>query len=204
MTRKLVVLLVAGLVAGLVAAPTAGAKGPHAVLTSGPEAVEAGRPWVATLELNEFPRQPHPHVVASRGDDRVTGKLRPVPASMPGADGFELRMVLPTEGRWRLAVVAEKRRFAFPALAVGSGEAPQDYVAFPRGSAAARQGAGGLWTQGPEADARGRGTPLPPETVSFAEPPNDRGGLPLWIPAVGIALAGAGVWSLRSGVGRRG
>lgn len=118
----------------------------------------------ATLELNEFPRKPHPHVVATRGDDRVTGQLRPVPASMPGADGFKLRMVLPT----------------------------------------ARQGAGGVWTQGPEADASGRGTPLPPEKVSFAEPPNDRGGLPLWIPAVGIALAGAGVWSLRSGVGRRG
>lgn len=195
MTRKLVILL---LVAGLVLAPAASAKGPHAVLTSGPEAVEAGRPWLATIELNEFPRRPHPRAVAIRGDQRVTGQLRPVPASMVGAAGFKLRMVLPTEGRWRLAVVAEKRRFAFPALNVGSGEAPEDYVAFPRGSAAARQGAGGVWVRGPEAAASGRGSALPPETVSLAEPPNDRGGLPLWIPAVGIVLAGAGVFSLRA------
>ena len=195
MTRKLVILL---LVAGLVLAPAASAKGPHAVLTSAPEAVEAGRPWLATIELNEFPRRPHPRAVAIRGDQRVTGQLRPVPASMVGAAGFKLRMVLPTEGRWRLAVVAAKRRFAFPALNVGSGEAPEDYVAFPRGSAAARQGAGGVWVRGPEAAASGRGSALPPETVSLAEPPNDRGGLPLWIPAVGIVLAGAGVFSLRA------
>jgi hypothetical protein len=200
MTRKLVVLLVVG----LVCAPSASAKGPHAVLTSGPQAIEAGRAWEATVEFNEFPRQPHPLVVATQGERRVTGQLRRVPASMVGADGFELRMVFPTEGRWRLAVVAEQRRFAFPALRVGSGQAPQDYVAFPEGSAAARQGAGGVWIEGPEADASGRGTPLPPETVSLAEPSDDSGGFPLWIPALGIALAGAGVWRFRSGIGRRG
>jgi hypothetical protein len=200
MARKLVVLLVAG----LVLAPAASAKGPHAVLTPGPEAVEAGKAWVATLDLNEFPRRPHPHAVATQGNQRVAGQLRRVPASMPGAAGFKLRMAFPTEGRWRLAVTAEGRRFAFPAIAVGSGEAPQDYVAFPKGSAAARQGAGGVWTQGPDADASGRGTPLPPETVSVAEAPDDdSGGLPLWIPAVGVALAGAGVFGLRSGVTRR-
>ena len=201
MTRKLVALLVAG----LVFAPSASAKGPHAVLTSGPEAIEPGRAWVATVELNEFPSRPHPRAVATQGDRRVTGQLRQVPASMPGADGFKLRMVFPTEGRWRLAVVAEKRRFAFPALRVGSGMAPQDYVAFPKGSAAARQGAGGVWIEGPEADASGRGTPLPPETVSLAEPSDDDGGgFPIWIPALGVALAGAGVWRFRSGIGRRG
>jgi hypothetical protein len=200
MARNLVVLIVVG----LVIAPAASAKGPHAVLTSGPEAVEPGRAWVATIELNEFPRRPHPRAVATQGNRRVAGQLRRVAASMPGAAGFKLRMVFPTEGRWRLAVVAEKRRFAFPAIAVGSGEAPQDYVAFPKGSAAARQGAGGVWTQGPEADASGRGTPLPPETISVAEQPDeDNGGLPLWIPAVGVALAGAGVFGVRSGIGRR-
>jgi hypothetical protein len=190
MARKLVVLLVTG----LVIAPAASAKGPHAVLTSGPEAVEAGRAWVATVELNEFQRRPHPRAVATRGNRRVAGQLRRVPASMPSAAGFKLRMVFPSEGRWRLAVTAEKRRFAFPAIAVGSGEAPQDYVAFPKGSAAARQGAGGVWTQGPDPDAGGHGTPLPPETISLAKQPDeDNGGLPLWIPAVGLALAGAGV-----------
>ena len=196
--------LAALLVVGLVLAPAASAKGPHAVLRSGPEAVEAGRPWVATIELNEFPREPHPRVIATRGDRRVTGRLRRVAAGIVGVAGFKLRLVFPTEGRWRLAVVAEKRRFAFPALDVGSGDAPHDYVAFPKGSMAARQGAGGVWIEGPESSADGRGSPLPPETISLAEPPDDRGGLELWIPALGIALAGAGVWSFRSGIGRRG
>jgi hypothetical protein len=194
MARKLVVLLVAG----LVLAPAASAKGPHAVLTAGPDAVEAGRPWVATIELNEFPGQPHPRALATRGERRVTGQLRPVPASMAGAAGFKLRMVLPAEGRWRLTVVAGKRRFAFPALNVGGGVAPADYVAFAKGGPEARQGAGGVWTQGPEADPAGRGTPLPPETVSVAEPPDEHGGLPLWIPVVGVALAGAGVCTFRA------
>jgi hypothetical protein len=133
--------------------------------------------------------------VASRGERRITAQIRSVPASMAGAAGFKLRMVFPTEGRWRLAVVAAKRHFPFPAVAVGSGTAPADYVSFPKGSAAARQGAGGVWTQGPEADPAGRGTPLPPEEISAAasEPPDDDGGLALWIPALGLALAGAGV-----------
>ena len=189
MTRKLILLLVVG----LVLAPAAEAKGPHAVLTSGPEGLKPGRPWIATLELNEFRRPTHPVAVASRGDRHVTARLRPVPASIPGATGFKLRMVLPTEGRWRFAVAAGKRVFHFPALIVGGANAPQDWVAFPRGSAAARQGAGGAWSQGPEAESDGRGAPLPPEVVAAPEPPDDDGGLALWIPALGLALAGAGV-----------
>jgi hypothetical protein len=200
MTRKLVVLLIAG----LVVAPAASAKGPHAVLTPGPEAVEAGRPWRATLELNEFPRSPHPLVVASRGDRSVKGRLRPTAPRMPGAAGFGLRMVFPAEGRWPLVVVAGKRRFAFPAVVVGGADAPQNWVAFPKGSRAERDGAGGVWTEGPEVQAGSGGAQLPPETVSLAEPPDDDGGgLALWIPALGLALAGAGIWSFRSGVGRR-
>jgi hypothetical protein len=198
MTRKLVVLLAFG----LLLAPAASAKGPHAVLSSGPESVEAGRPWVATVELNEFSRTPHPRFIASRGDRRVTAKLRPVPASVPGAAGFRLRVVFPTDGRWRLALVAAERRFSFPLLAVGSGDVPQDYVAFPKGSNAERQGAGGVWTEGPAVDAIGGGTPLPPEVVSVAEPSRE-GGMSLWIPALGLALAGAGVFTLRFGIGRR-
>jgi hypothetical protein len=195
MRRTLAVLLVAG----LVLAPAASAKGPHAVLTSGPDAIAAGRAWIATVELNEFPRTPHPRAVATRGDRRVTAQLRRAPSSMVGAAAFKLRMVFPSEGRWRLALVAEKRHFSFPVLNVGSGDAPQDYVAFPRGSAAARQGAGGVWIEGPEAEAGGRGTPLPAETVSFAKPPrDDDSGFPIWIPALGLALAGAGAWTLRA------
>jgi hypothetical protein len=193
MARRLTILLAVG----LFLAPTAEAKGPHAVLTSGPEAVRPGEVWIATLELNEFSRPPQPVVVASRGDRHVTARLRPVPASMPGAVGFKLRMVFPSEGRWRLAVVAAKRRFSFPAVAVGSGAAPQDYVAFPKGSDAARQGAGGVWSQGPETDSEGPGTPLPPEVVTAPEPPHDDG-IALWIPALGLALAGAGVYGFRA------
>lgn len=189
MTRKLVVLLAVG----LVFAPAAGAKGPHAVITSGPEAAEPGKAWIATLELNEFPRQPRPRVVASRGDRRVTARLGPVPASMVGAAGFKVRVVFPSQGRWRLAVVAAKRRFTFPAVAVGSGVVPQDYVSFPQGSEAARQGAGGVWSRGPEDDSDARATPLPPEVVAAPEPSDDNGGLALWIPALGLALAGAGL-----------
>ena len=176
------------------------------MITSGPEAVEPGKAWIATLELNEFPRQPHPRVVASRGDRRVTAQLRRVPASMVGAAGFKLRMVFPSEGRWRLAVVAEKRRFPFPAVAVGSGAAPQDYVSFPKGSEAARQGAGGVWSQGPEADSEGRGTPLPPEVVAAAGAAAAT--TEAWrsgFPALGLALAGAGAGARRgaSPLGRR-
>jgi hypothetical protein len=190
MTRKLVFFLLAG----LVLAPAASAKGPHAVITSGPDPVRADRAWVATVELNEFRRQPHPPVSATQGERRVTAQLRRVPPSMVGAHAYKPRMVFPAEGRWRLAVVAGKRRFAFPAIGVGSGDVPQDYVSFPKGSAAARAGAGGAWSQGPEGDASGSREPLPPETVSLAEPADDDGGgLPLWVPALGIALAGAGV-----------
>lgn len=193
MARRLAILLAVG----LVLAPIAEAKGPHAVLTSGPEAVRPGEAWIATLELNEFSRPPQPVVVASRGDRHVRARLRPVPASMPGAAGFKLRIVFPSEGRWLLAAVAAKRRFSFPAIAVGSGAAPQDYVAFPKGSDAARQGAGGVWSQGPETDSEGRGTPLSPEVVTVPEPPHDDG-MALWIPALGLALAGAGVYGFRA------
>ena len=193
MTRKLVLLLAVG----LVVAPAASAKGPHAVITSGPDAVRPGKAWIATLELNEFSRPPQPVMVASRGDRHVTALLRPVPASMPGATGFKVRMVFPSDGRWRLAVVAERRHFAFPAVAVGGAEAPQDWVAFPKGSAAARQGAGGVWNAGPELDSTAAGAALPPEAVKAPEPPHDHG-LALWIPALGLALGGAAVYGFRA------
>jgi hypothetical protein len=198
MTRKLAVVLVAG----LLLAPAASAKGPHAVLSFGPEAAEPGRPWTATLEFNEFRRPPHPRVVATRGDRRVAGELRPVATHIAHRASFRLRMVLPSAGRWRLRVSAAKRRFAFPGLDVGSGVVPKDYAAFPRGSYAARQSAGGTWVQVPDADAGGRGAPLPPEVVSAAEPSHSGGrdgdGIPLWMPVLGLALAGAGLVGLRA------
>jgi hypothetical protein len=173
MTRKLVVLLAVG----LVLAPAASAKGPHAVISSGPEAVEAGKPWVATIQFNEFPRPPHPLVAAIRGDRRIAARLSPDEGAR-----FKMRMVFPSNGRWRLSVVAGKLRFAFPAVAVGSGTAYPEYVGWPKGGGAEVPG----------------GTALPPEVITVPEraapePPRDDGGLALWIPALGLALAGAGV-----------
>src|SRR5687767_6354953 len=78
MTRILAVLLVVG----LVLAPAAVAKGPHAVLNSGPEAAEPGKPWKAALELYEFRRVARPVVMASRGERRVAVRVRQAPARM--------------------------------------------------------------------------------------------------------------------------
>ena len=118
---------------------------------------------------------------------------------MVGADGFKLRMVFPTEGRWPFTVVAEKRHFAFPAI-TWAGRRAAGLRVLPEGSEAARAGAGGVWTQGPEVDASGSADPLPPETVAVAKPSDDGGGLPLWIPALGLAcrsVAGLGVANRR-------
>jgi hypothetical protein len=196
MKRTLASLIALALV--LVLAPTAAAKGPHAVLTSGPEAVEAGEPWDVTLELMETKGRRRPTLMARRGDRIVAARGRRV-----WADGFaaryRLEMVLPVEGRWRLMVVDGKRRFAFPAVAVGSGSPPQDYVAFPNGSRAKREGGGGPW-DAPETSVA-HGEPLPPEVVSIAKTDADGGdGIPFWLflPAAGLVLAGAGVWRLRA------
>jgi hypothetical protein len=193
MTRILVVLLVMA----LVLAPAAAAKGPHAILTSGPEAVEAGAPWEATIELNEFRAAPNPLLIATRPDGHVDAKVRKARASMAGAFGFRTTMVFPHEGRWKLILIAGKRRFTFPALDVGSGAAPQDYVSFPVGSAAARDGAGGVYMEPEQAEVSGDDGALPPEVLNIAEDaePADEDGVAIWwlFPAVGVVLAGAGI-----------
>jgi len=193
MTRILVVLVVAG----LVLAPAAVAKGPHAILTSGPEAVDAGTPWEATVELNEFPAAPNPLLVAIRPDGHVDAKLRKVPASMADALGFKATMVFPAEGRWKLMLIAGERRFRFPALDVGGGAGPQDYVSFPEGSAAARDGAGGVYMEPEPVDTSGENGVLPPEVLNIAEDaePAGDGDVAMWwlFPAVGVVLAGAGI-----------
>ena len=192
MKRILVVLVVAG----LVLAPAAVAKGPHAILTSGPQPIEAGVPWEATIELNEFADAPEPSLVGIRTNGHVDAKARKVPASMRGALGFKMTMVFPNEGRWRLMLIAGKRRFNFPAVAVGSGQAPQDYVSFPVGSEAARQGGGGVYMEPEPVDANGAGV-LPPEVFNIAEDAesDEEDGLATWwlFPLVGVVLAGAGV-----------
>jgi hypothetical protein len=197
MTRILAVLVVAG----MIIAPAAAAKGPHAILTSGPDPVEAGVPWEATIELNEFRDTPRPLLIAMRLDGHVDAKVRRVPASMQGAQGFKTTMVFPHEGRWKLMLVAGKRRFGFPAVRVGGGRAPQDYVAFAAGSMAARQGISGVYLKPEPADTSGGGGALPPEELNIAEDAqlDEENGLAAWwlFPVVGVVLAGAGI-ALRS------
>jgi hypothetical protein len=163
MKRTLVLLAVVA----LVAAPAATAKDPHAILSSGSDPVEAGTPWEVRLELMETKGASRPTLMARRGDRLIAV-------------------------RGRLEVVDRRRRFEFPAVGVGSGRAPQDYVSFPNGRRA---------VDVPEQSV-GLGEQLPPETVRPAdEEPEDEGGFAVWIlPLAGLALAGAGagVWRLRA------
>ena len=192
------------LLVGLVLAPAAAAKGPHAILTTGPDAVEAGRPWESTLELNELRGAPRPSLFATRDGAHVDAELRKVPATMAGALGFRATITFPADGRWRLLAIAGRNRFRFPAVEVGSGRAPQDYVAFAVGSEAAGQGAGGPYMAPEPADTSGSGV-LPPEVFTpaadEASPAPDDGIAAWWLlPVVGVVLAGAGYATLR---GRR-
>ena len=193
MKRILLVLTVAG----LVLAPAAAAKGPHAILTTPREAVEPGKPWRFTVELNEFRHSPRPSMIGRLGDRTVGAGVEKTPASMVGAAGFRLTMTFPTAGRWRLRMFAGKRRFVFPAVQVGGTEAPQDYVSFPIGSEAARAGAGGVYmSDAAPADPTGDGV-LPPERIDYVDvagADSDGGGIGPWVlPLLGVALAGAGV-----------
>jgi hypothetical protein len=196
MTRTLVVLLAVG----LVLAPAAAAKGPHAILTSGPDAVEPGEPWVATVELNEFRAAPRPVLIARRGERTVTADVERAAASMAGARAFKVTTVFPLKGRWKLLLVAGNRRMRFPAMNVGSGEVPQDYVAFPIGSEAARQGGGGVYME-PEQVDTSRRDPRPPEVYVVADADSADGGGsgigPWLLPVVGVVLAGAGIATIR-------
>jgi hypothetical protein len=197
-------ILVVPLVVGLVLAPAAVAKGPHAVLTSGPEAVEAGRPWESTIELNEFADTPRPSLIAMSAQGHVDANVRPVPASMADALGYKMTMVFPAAGRWKLMLIAGSHRFRFPSIDVGGGAAPQDYVAFPVGSEAARQGGGGVYME-PEPVDTDRNGVRPPEVFNIAAEAEsgddaDGGGVATWwlLPLGGVVLAGAGIATLRA------
>jgi MYXO-CTERM domain-containing protein len=200
MRRSLALLLLAG----LCLAPAAAAKGPHAVLSPGTEPIEPGRAWVASVTFVEFgsghARSARPAVAARSGDARVSAPLRSAGAGQFGSE-YRLRLVFPQAGRWRITVVDGSRagrRFVFPALQVGGPNArpTSDFVAFPKGSRAERAGAGGTYAAPNEPAGSGRGTPLPPKVISFAQPNPDTG-TPFWIPAAGLALAGLGLIAVR-------
>jgi hypothetical protein len=188
-------MLVVVVGAGLLFAPAAVAKGPHAILTSGPEAVMPGVPWEATVELNEFRDRPRPLLLGVRRDGHVDAKVRRVAASIEGALAFKTTMVFPTAGRWKLMLIAGRRRFELPALSVGTGRRPKDWVAFPVGSYAARQGGGGVLVTGAQEADAGGADPVPSEVThpATAGSGDDGGGLPLWLlPLAGVVLAGVG------------
>jgi hypothetical protein len=119
---------------------------------------------------------------------------------MAGARAFKVTTVFPVDGRWQLTLVAGNRRMRFPAVNVGSGEVPQDYVAFPIGSEAARQGGGGVYME-QEPVGTGQPDPRPPEVFMVADEDSagDAGsGIGLWLlPVVGVVLAGAGFATVR-------
>jgi MYXO-CTERM domain-containing protein len=192
------------LLGGLALAPAAAAKGPHAILAPGTEPIEPGQAWVASVTFVEFgaghARRARPEVVALRGTEGLSAPLRRTGADEFGQE-YRLRLVFPRAGRWRITVAdgtRADRRFVFPALHVGGPNArpTSDFVAFPKGSRAEREGAGGTYGAPPEPAGSGRTTPLPPKVISFAESDSDHG-TSLWIPAAGLALAGLGLIAVR-------
>jgi hypothetical protein len=203
--------ILASFLAALALAPSALAKGPHATVDPGPAGLRPGEPWVATLTLVEFRGREiaaaRPLVILRSGSGRLA--LRPrrigarVPADrdVPTEARYRLRVVFPRAGRWSYTVLdgtPERRRFRFPAATIGRG-VPRDttaFVAFPQGSPEAAQGAGGPII-GEPAGRGGPGGSLRPEVVFPAAGEGDGdGGFPLWIPAAGLALAGAGTLTL--------
>ena len=155
----------------------------------GPGGIAPGERWVATLTLGELGGRvaAHPRLVLRSGSQRLV--VRPARVD---AQQYGLTVVFPRAGRWSYAVLSGRRRFEFPAAVIRRG-AERDttaFVAFPKGSPAARQGAGGP-IYGDTSPDEG-GDSLPPEVVTPAARETGGGGVPLWIPAAGLALVGAG------------
>jgi hypothetical protein len=181
-------------VVALVFAPSAAAKGPHAIVEPGPGGIAPGERWVTALTLVELGSRQlasaRPRMVLRSGSDRFV--VRPSGEQVIGKGRYELSVVFPHAGRWSYTVIDGPRRFEFPAVAIG-GNAERDrtaFVAFPEGSRAEREGAGGpiFGDTGPPAG----GDSLPPDVVVLAAEESHGGGLPLWIPVAGLALVGAG------------
>jgi MYXO-CTERM domain-containing protein len=199
-------ILASFLLAALALAPSAIAKGPHATVDTGPTGLRPGQPWLTTLTLLEFGGREsattRPLVIVRSGSERFAVRPRMIGAHVPGQGDvptearYRLRVVFPRAGRWSYTVLdgtRERRRFRFPAATIGRG-ARRDttgFVAFPQGSPEAKQGAGGP-ILGDPAGASGPGDSLRPEVVMLAPREDDGDGFPLWIPAAGLALAGAG------------
>jgi hypothetical protein len=206
------------LLAGLALVPSAAAKGPHAMVASGPGGIEPGEPWVTTLTLVEFGSREvaaaRPVVILQSGSDSFAVRPSRLGAHVPGRSDvlaearYRLRVAFPRAGRWSYTVLdgtPQRRRFNFPAATIGGNaeRVTTGFVAFPEGSPEEAQGAGGAILGDAAPAAGGRGDSLPPEVVSPATGGGDGDGLPLWLPAAGLALAGAGTLTLMRRRNRR-
>jgi hypothetical protein len=200
-------VLGAFLLAALALAPSAAAKGPHAIVDSGPAGLQPGEPWVTTLTLIEFSARDvataRPVVILRSGSGMFTVRPRRLSSHVPrrrdtlAEARYRLRVVFPRAGRWSYTVLdgtREQRRFHFPAATIGGSarRVTRGFAAFPEGSRAEAQGAGGAILGDPVSATAEPGDSLPPEVVLPASDGDEGGGIPLWIPAAGLALAGAG------------
>ena len=172
------------LATALLLAPAAAAKGPHAVLRTSGERIEAGRAWPVRIELFEHPAALAPVLLATRGEQRVQTHPRLVRRG-PQRTVYRATLVLPTEGEWQLKLYDGRTGFRFMPATVGGARPFRTDIAFP--------------------GMMGRPTALPPERFVLDAPATDAteatatDGPPAWValPLAGLALAGAGV------VGRR-
>lgn len=179
MRRALLLLLAVA----LVVPGGAHAKGPHAVLAPGPGAVEADRPWNATIEFLELGRPRPARLVARRGDVEVVASLRRVRSRLADVRRYEVELTFPSRGRWRLIATADGR-FEFDPIFVGGGSVPHESVAFA-----------GVPPQPVGAPAEGSSL-RPKEYVFAAQEAHEArgGGFPIWVvPLAGVVLAGAGL-----------
>jgi hypothetical protein len=184
----------------LLALPAAAAaKGPHASIDPGPAGLRPGERWTATLtlvELRDPPATP-PTVLFRSGSRRFAVRPAPIDSYDPpdmaamAEARYRVRAAFPSAGRWSYTVVDAERRFRFPAVTIGNGAARvrTGYVAFAVGSRAEREGGGGAIMEDMPTAPPG-GDALPPEVVLPPEEDED-GGVAPWLPAAGLALAGA-------------
>ena len=200
-------------------APAAAAKGPHATVATGPTGIEPGRPWITTVTLFEYPRArargDARRVVLRSGDRRITATPKrlgrePESGDQPAEARYRLRVAFPAAGLWSYTVfdgTPADRRFRFPTATVGGGSerVTTGFVAFPQGSEAAAQGAGGeIVNETSRPVEEGADGVRPPRVYRPAADDSGERGAGLAIAAGGLAFAGVGAFGGRAATQARG
>ena len=122
MRARWIAALVAG--AGLLGLPAAAVAGGWATvsLSSTPDGLGPGQPWVVEMEILQHGRTPldgvEPSIVLTNG---ATGKTEYVAAKPTGRPGtYEARAVFPEAGRWTYAIDdGFSRVHDYPAVTIG-------------------------------------------------------------------------------------